>query len=167
MKNEKKHELMANIISKNNSFKPNKKQYILQDVEPKILLTTNHTILPKRGLLLLGGAMSGKSRLANLFIEKKEYVIINCKNINVDNISKFIFSDCNETTEVVVCDDVSVKLINYFSLLCFNGVIVNKKGRESFIINPKFIITSECLIKDVPRSAISSRCDIFELSKCY
>ncbi len=133
----------------------------------KFLFTTNHVIPLNKGILLLGPAESGKSRLMNLYVEGRNYVKLDCHGFKINKMSPFLFSDCRKDTQVVIFDDLPEKLILSAFDFVTNGILVQKKGEASFFIYPKIIITSNCLMKDVNTgTSAKKRFDIFELSGC-
>ncbi len=138
---------------------------------PKIVISTNHVIPLNKGILLLGPAGAGKSRLMNLYVEGRNSVIIQGKTLK--GLPDFLRKDCNEHTEIIVFDDLPKKKIYETFNLVTNGIVVQKAmpdgcfGYIPFQIHPKIIITSNCLMKDLNVGiSLMGRFDIFELSGC-
>lgn len=113
----------------------------------------------EKSLIIIGPRCSGKTRRALEII--KSYPPINtlwmCFRNRRYEKDMFLFSDCTQTTEIILFDDIQKsKVLTFVSTLVKNGVCVRKKGVHDFIIFPKFIITCDESIteSDIPESLL-------------
>jgi hypothetical protein len=93
----------------------------------------------------------------------KKSVVVNGR-LDIGHI--FIFSDCTIDTEVVFIDDLpSEKELQYFLNIVTDGVIVNKKLVNPFVIYPEIIIAGNFKLKNKLFSeSYNRRFNIFNLS---
>lgn len=122
----------------------------------------------KKGIILIGKANTGKSRLAKLLMAGKKVVSLNGRSNDLFK-SHFTFMTCENDTEAIHFED----LLNYNEHLprLFNfitdGIVVDKKHQKPFTIFPQIIVTINTSIANLEISkSLEHRFDIFELSAC-
>ncbi len=143
--------------------------------KPKIILSTNSVVDNKmipfeKGILIIGNARTGKSRLAESFCTGLESASIisarGSKNIMED---KFFFQSVSENTKIIVIDDYIFGKGGFESLYTIiqYGVAVNKMLKSTFIIRPKIIVTCDCNMSDIKSNKLLKRFfNVFELKGC-
>lgn len=122
----------------------------------------------KKGIILIGLPDTGKSRIANLLTAGKKHITIDARNTNLLD-DRFTYSYCETDTQVIIFDDLlnfKNQLEKLFNLVT-DGVLVDKKGKKSFIIFPQIIVTINGAFSDLKMGAsLERRFDVFELSSC-
>jgi len=124
----------------------------------------------KKGLIFCGPSESGKSRKAIEIAANFKSVVFICQSTKFFNQDPFIFSGCDNYTELIVVDEI--KDINdvehFFSAFREapeGGLHVNRRYQCPIKINPLILIvcSSDILISDIPKSSsIDARFDIIE-----
>jgi uridine kinase len=99
----------------------------------------------EKSIVITGRQGSGKTtkakEIANQF-SKDEVVFLYYRQKKLKNT--FIFSECTEKTKLVVFEELyDIKQVEEFFSFVSNPITVNKRGKNPFIILPKFVLVCQ------------------------
>jgi ABC-type oligopeptide transport system ATPase subunit len=102
--------------------------------------------------IIIGSAGSGKTTAAKCIAEGYDSDKVVWLDGN-NKIRHFFWNRCKENTELVIIEEF--KDVNDLELLfapAIDGIAVEHRGKETFYINPKIVVTckSDVTIKDLP-----------------
>ncbi len=127
-----------------------------------------------KGILLVGPAYSGKTHQAKEIA--KDYAPENVVWVygrTGGYIHPFGFSDCEKSTELIIIEDIRMSNDNDYQFLCElveNGVLVEKRGNDSFRIHPKIVVSYNVIHVKIIGYLLNEFCDSlskhFEVIEC-
>jgi hypothetical protein len=125
----------------------------------------------KKGIIITGPQASGKTTKAREIASQfpKENVVWLFARDKRHYSSPFAFSDCTENTQLIIVEEImKARDVEFFFNCISEGVWVNKRGKNPFIINPQIVLVcqSEIIKNQLPEGAsFTHRFDVVEC--CY
>ena len=105
----------------------------------------------EKSILIIGRQCSGKTSKAKEIASqfKNDEVVFICYRGKKTTENAFLFSQCTEKTKLVVFEELyDINQVEAFFNMVSNPIVVNKKMREPFTIEPKFILVCQTEIED-------------------
>ena len=124
----------------------------------------------KKGIIITGLQCSGKTTKAREIATQfaKENVVWITARDKRQYSSPFAFSDCTKDTQLIIIEEImKVRDVKFFFNCISEGVWVNKKGKNPFIINPQIVLVCQYKIikTQLPTGAsFTNRFDVIECS---
>lgn len=119
--------------------------------------------MPYRIKLITGPEISGKTLLTkNIMFGYDKPIMLNCRS-QADIENPFLFSEVTEDTDLIVFDDVPLKLVKSLIYMCYGRIYINKRGDDSFMIYaPRVIINTVGFDKEFIGKSILRRIHVIK-----
>jgi len=105
----------------------------------------------EKSILITGSQASGKTTKAKEIASQfqNDEVVFICYRGKKTYEDPFLFSQCTEKTKLVVFDELyDINQVEAFFNTVSNPIMVNKKMKKPFTIEPKFVLVCQTEIKD-------------------
>lgn len=122
----------------------------------------------KNATIITGSKGSGKSNVAKFIANHfyaTEVVWYHAMDFGDCGNIQFVFAKCTENTKLIIIEEIDTRTDFNFFMDCIDGIIVHRKLKSPFNINPKILLVcdSNLLTKFLPKDKSFKRCfDVFE-----